>query len=368
MKIKFDRKKFVKALNIGSSYTKNSKVHPILSCLKITIKGDKCWIMSYDECNAIKTFCDIVESDGDFIFCIPADDFKKHLELLFEDYVTISVDNENLRASISTTSSLMEFPLQDAQSYPVVKQDQWKEHIQLSCDTLLYWINKSSPFLIDDEMYLSKSSINLRIINNEIHVYASDNQRIYSDYCECEDSRDIFIPIDKTSFSGLVAAFKAHPNQYVKISNGERSVMYVFDDGLMILARKREYKMLDYASLMAFKEKARIRLNKEYMLDVLRRSVTVHEVIKSGVSTFEFKPDKIIITTEGLLNEKRYTEVIEVETGIEYTQKYNTWHMFQTISSINSEDIFLCPSGERSLLKIINTDNETEIAGNCPFY
>lgn len=92
MKLVFNRKDFLEAINIGGCYAGNRKVLPILECVKITVKNNKCTILSYDDMNAIKTSCNIISSDEDIVFCINKADIESYVNLLRDETFEMEVE------------------------------------------------------------------------------------------------------------------------------------------------------------------------------------------------------------------------------------------------------------------------------------
>lgn len=70
MKLKFNRKQLLEAIEIGGSFSGNKKILPILEDIRVQIKENKAWILSYDNQNAIKTVCPVEADVENGIFAL----------------------------------------------------------------------------------------------------------------------------------------------------------------------------------------------------------------------------------------------------------------------------------------------------------
>ena len=117
MRIKFNKKDFLNAIKTGGSFSSKRTPLPILQSVKVQIVDNTCWLLSYNDKNAIKTHFKLEESYKNIEFCIDKDDIENYVSLLMEDYFDIDVDNEKLNAIVSTPNSTMNFPLQFITKY-----------------------------------------------------------------------------------------------------------------------------------------------------------------------------------------------------------------------------------------------------------
>lgn len=124
---------------------------PILQSVKVQIVDNTCWLLSYNDKNAIKTHFKLEESYKNIEFCIDKDDIENYVSLLMEDYFDIDVDNEKLNAIVSTPNSTMNFPLHDVRVYPTLAQEVNCDTFTLDANLLGYWFKKCMPLLEYDE-------------------------------------------------------------------------------------------------------------------------------------------------------------------------------------------------------------------------
>lgn len=366
MKITFNRKDFLKAVKVGGCYTSGKKVLPILECIKLTIKGDKCWILSSDERNAIKTCCDVFYADCDMVFCINKSDIEKYVSLLIDENFHMEVEPEHNKITIETRTSSMIFPYQDATEFPSLKQESKSDTFSMDANLLGYWIKNSSPFLVNDEFQKNHENMHIFIKDNKIEVFSFNYVKMYYDSSEIEYEGELSFGINRNSFVGLMQALDGEES--ITIKKGDRYIT-VIGSKTMLLIRKDEYKILNYHQLLRYVPKFEMEVNKDTLMSVLLRAMNINDKIDSGLLVFEYDENGVTITAENWDKTKKLTERIESINGCGgiFTQCYGTSITRVAINSINSDTVLLCPTGETSLLIMKNTEYKTENTFVSPY-
>lgn len=218
MKLKFNRKQLLEAIEIGGSFSGNKKILPILEDIRVQIKENKAWILSYDNQNAIKTVCPVEADVENGIFCINKNNLVSYISLLSDEYISIeiieklsSVEGEKIISStISTDTGSVVFPCDDPNMYPKLNSDKGSDAFDIQADLLSYWINNSNQYLGDlDDMKLSMGCLNIDIIEGRVNVFASDGFKMYHDSMQLENNNiTTQFGIPKNSFGGIVKALK----------------------------------------------------------------------------------------------------------------------------------------------------------------
>lgn len=366
MKLTFSRKVFLKAVKIGGCYTSGKKVLPILECIKLTVKGDKCWILSSDERNVIKTCCDVIHSDCDMVFCLNKSDIEKYVSLLIDEEFRIEVEPEHNKVTVETEVSSMVFPYQDANEFPSLKQDAHSDVFKMDANLLGYWIKNSAPFLANDEFQKNHENMHLFIKNGKIHVFSFNHIKMYHDSSEIDYDGEIKIGINRNSFIGLSQALDGE--EFVTIRNGERYIT-VIGSKTMLLIRKDEYKIFDFFPLLNFVPLFEMEVNREQLLSVLSRAMGVNDKTESATLIFVYDENGVTITAESWDKSKKLTErVVSIGGyGGSFTQCYGISITRTAVSTINSDIIVLCPAGKNALLTLKNKEYDTENTFVSPY-
>lgn len=367
MKITFNRKDFLKAVKVGGCYTSVKKVLPILECIKLTVKGDKCWILSSDERNAIKTCCDVIHSDCDMVFCLNKSDIEKYVSLLIDENFHMEVEPEHNKITIETRTSSMVFPYQDANEFPSLSQDAHSDVFKMDANLLGYWIKNSTPFLINDDFQQNHENMHIFIKDGKVEVFSYNHTKMYHDSSDIDFEGELSFGINRNSFIGLSQALDGE--EFVTIRNGERYIT-VIGSKTMLLIRKDEYKILNYHSLLNFNPLFEMEVDKAQLMSVLLRSMNINDKVDSGTLIFEYDETGVTITAESWDKSKKLTErIIAIcGNGRKYTQCYGISITKIAVSAINANTVNLCPTGDKTILIIKNKEYETESTFVSPYH
>lgn len=377
MKIVFNRKSLISGLIVGGGYAGSKKILPILGCAKITIRGNDCWIMSYNGKNAIKAKCPVESSEEDIVFCIDSIELRKYISLINDDLIEINIEEEKIDkysykgiAEIKTENGSIEFPLEDAREFPVLKIDTNTESFLFDANMLLYWIEKSKPFLLEDEFFPNKQCVHIVLSEGTAKVYASEGHNIYHDvFPEIDYKGECTLSIDKTAFDGLESALKSIKDKNVKITNSENNMMFVCGD-VMVLIQKLEKKALPpFDRLINLPDKTCINVDKKALISALRRISLLSDNINS-VCDVSVRDNSIYIYAENIYYNKKAEELIPFDSDgevVPITQRFSISYLSMVVNSIMCDKVSLCFTGESTPIKIKNTEYDSELAMTCPF-
>ena len=374
MKLKFNRKQLLEAIEIGGSFSGNKKILPILEDIRVQIKENKAWILSYDNQNAIKTVCPVEADVENGIFCINKNNLVSYISLLSDEYISIevieklsSVEGEKIISStISTDTGSVVFPCDDPNMYPKLNSDKGSDAFDIQADLLSYWINNSNQYLGDlDDIKLSMGCLNIDIIEGRVNVFASDGFKMYHDSMQLENNNiTTQFGIPKNSFSGIVKALKKEDK--VTIKNGENNIIIICDN-TMIMVRKLEYKMPNFHSLLKYPILFKITVNKKQILNCLQKAANIHDSKYKGIVNFAFSEKGLNISSENWEGNIKMKDFIEADGGSNISINFTISYIISTINGINSENVILAVTGARQPIFIENPDEDTEIALNSPF-
>lgn len=360
MKIKFNKKEFLKAIKVGGAFSGNKKILPILECVKITIKNNTCWIMSYDNINAIKVHCKYEECEGDIVFCINKNDIETYVSLLEDNTFIIDVNNESLSAVVETENTRMDFMIEDSKYYPQLVQECNSDSFEINADLLSYWIQRGAPFLYNDDLQLNHQNMHFIIKDNKIDVFCFGYTKMYHDSSDIEFNGELSMSIDRNSFSGIRYALDNEDT--VTIKDGEKNTM-ILGSHTMVLIRKDDFKMHNFKQLLGYKPLFEIEADKAKLMSVVNRALSIHNNSDMGTFTINYEHNKLTITSENIEMQKKFRETMDIESKSDFSgfEQTYTINLFKTaLNAINSEKILLRPTGETSLLSFNNPEYATE--------
>lgn len=359
MKIKFNRKELLSTIKKGGCFAGKSKVLPILECVKLTIKGDVCWILSFDDRNAIKTYCSVRCEEDSCEFCINKSDLETFLSLISDEDVVLDLDIVSHKVTIVTETGETVFPIEDANEYPLLKTDNAYSDIKVDAGLLAYWIKKGSPFLYNDQMQLNHENLHLFAKDKKLEVFCFGSTKMYYDHVDIDEDIETVISINRNSFSGFLYALDKQ--EFVTIKNGLKNIL-IKTEKVMLLVRKDEFKTLNYHMLLSYVPVFEFAIPKGRMLSILKRANSIHADKSPGLITFEYDDTGANIIAENFERTKSMKERIDgLDAGKAFTQTYGISQLEIAINAISSDKILLCPSiGGSSLCRIKNSEYETE--------
>lgn len=374
MKFTFNRKEFLEAIAIGGSYAGSNRTLPILEDVKITISNNKAWIMSYDSKNAIKTVCEVQSDTESYIICINKNKISDYVALLDSETFEIEIEEKEseikgqriIFATILAGNSSIVFPCEDPELFAELKNDKGAESVEFPADLLSYWITTGLPFLGDlVDMKLAIGCLHFIIKDGKINVFACDGFKMYHDSYEIEDN-DICteFSIPKNAFSGIVRALKKEDK--VTIKNGTNNIIFICDKS-MLLVRKLEFKMPNYATILTYGIKYELPVNKKRLLNILQKASNIQDGKYQGIISFQFEPDNIKVSSENWEGNIKMNDLIEVGGGDGLSQNFTIPYLMATINGISGEEILLCVTGDKQPIYVKSLENKSEIAMNSPF-
>lgn len=360
MRIKFDKKEFLKAVKVGGSFANGQKILPILGCIKVTVKGDKCWIMSYDNRNAIKTSFNVLESDGDVVFCINKCDIFDYVSSIDEKEFEMDVDNGSMTAIIRTSNGTMEFCMDDAQEYPTLTIGSNVVTFDIDASLIGYWIQRGSCILVNDDLQLNNQNMHMIIKDGKINVFFFNFNKMYHDSSEIEFDGEYKMSIDRNSFIGVRHVIES--SEKITIKDGELNTVIVGGD-TMVMMRKDEFKMLDYLRLLNYKPMFEVKVDKDKLESLIMRASNVGRDSLTSTIEITYSKGKMAFVANDFQTRKKFREVLETEydnVQSDFTQIY-TVNLFKMIlGTVKSDKVLICPTGDKSLLIFKNTEYETE--------
>lgn len=362
-KLSFKTKSLLNGIRVGGDYAGKNKVLSILECVKFIIKQDKCNIVSYDESNGIRHTCPIESFDEEITFCVEKKGLESYLATLSDETVILEVNVETLQCKVLSSQGYIILPMQDANCYPTLVTEKESQSFQMDASILQYWIYKSNNFIEADEFKLYKQHMNIIAKDNLLHVFASDEFRMFYDYCENPNGGDFTISIDRSAFSGLSKALKGEKT--VTIRNGESNLTFITSNSV-ILCRKREFKAPNFFIAIKGKPLFEAKINRKEIIESLTRAMLVSADGKRIDVKLIFNADKLSIKASAWDCSKSFEDTLDIEGGDSLTVSFSAPVLYSCINNFSSDYIYIYPTGEclPSTFKGVTNDveNETTLA------
>lgn len=270
MKITINRKSFIDALGIGGSMSGKSKTLPILDMAKVTIKDKKAIISSFDGEVAITLRSDVVDSEGDIVFCINTKDLMSILKSLKDEVLELDIANNV--CVVLHSKGKMEVLVSDSEDFPTPNKDSESVGVSIESSVLASWVKKSKNFIEQSDIRPIMGGMYLYYGKNEVGCAATNAHKLYWDYksveCGVEGTYD------------AVLTSKAM-DALLGMLSGSDSVTIVFSDNnitfktsnAMLMCRKIEGKFPAFRTIIPSGGNVSVEVDMDEFRDAINRAV-----------------------------------------------------------------------------------------------
>lgn len=360
MKITFNRKAFLDAMAIGGSYAGNKQVLPILECVRLTFSGQTCWIMSYNDRDAIKTSCEVIDIDGNDGFCVSSKGIQDYVRLIPDDNFSITFIPGETTVTISSINGDFKMPVFDVNEFPTPSIEKDAPSFKMDAAMLCYWIRTCSPFLVKDDLKPYRSHIHLFVSKEKVKVWACEEHIAYNDAFDIENEMETTLGIHLFSFPGILKAYNGE--EFLIISSGEKGIT-IKGEKTLILLRKYEMGVPCFDVLTRPSPMAVIKVDRKALFNSMQRALTVYQNPEYSITAFNFSDDRLNLVTEDLMmSGKLLNETHYVEDGVNITQYFKPNLFGCCLNALTSDEVHIMPAGEKIGLRMTNpTNNEVVV-------
>lgn len=196
MVVTFNKKKLNDALKVGAKLSGQSKMMPILDCIKIDVLQDSVVITSSNMEHTISVSTECEHFTEEFSFCVNGQNMIRAVSSISDEEVIIEVSDESVEIHHST--GVITFPIYRSEEFPSVNKDDEICSFSVSPTTLAYIVATSKDFTSNDELRPAMQGLYLEIDaeRNSIEYCATDSHILVSeklDGCVSASSSDKFI-------------------------------------------------------------------------------------------------------------------------------------------------------------------------------
>ena len=270
MKITINRKSFIDALGIGGSMSGKAKTLPILDMAKVTIKDKKAIISSFDGEVAITLRSDIVDSEGDMVFCINTKDLMSILKSLKDE--VLELDIENNVCVVLHSKGKMEVLVSDSEDFPTPSKDSESVGVSIESGVLASWVKKSKNFIEQSDIRPIMGGMYLYYGKNEVGCAATNAHKLYWDYrsvdCDVEGTYDAVLT--SKAMDALLGMLSGSDS--VTIVFSENNIAFKTNNA-MLMCRKIEGKFPAFRTIIPNEGSISVEVDMEDLRDAINRAV-----------------------------------------------------------------------------------------------
>lgn len=338
MKINLDKKEFVKALQIGGYLAGNSKIMPILDCVKLNVKSDSIIFVSTDTENAISKRLSVgVTSDTECTFCVNMKDFMSYIKLIPDDSLEMRSDDMKT-ITISHKKGNFEIPILNADEFPAISPEKEYKEISFDCVLLHNWIADATKFAANDELRPQMNGMYLYSKDRVKGCCASDGHALFADTVQAEDSvEDVSFIVNRSALRIIQEVIKDSNTVNVKV--GGRNAMFQVD-GCSMIARIPEGRYPNFKSVIPTSNNIAVYVDKKELMDaMLRCSVGANKA--SMLTRMKFEGMHMDISCEDIDFNKKAVEHLAVESNGDITIGFNYSLVMEILNSITTDKVII---------------------------
>lgn len=333
--IVLDRKEFIKVLGIGGMFAgKKGKVLPILDCVKMKVSGGRLNVVSSDGENAINKKMDVVDSDGDSIFCVGYKELLSYVKLVSGDNITLCVGDTDV--TIKHPKGEMSLPIFDADNFPTIKPDEESKTITMDSALLNNWIVDASKFIGCDDLRPIMSTIYFYAKNGELGCCGSDGQRLFSDFVNT-DIEDFEFTLNKGAFAPVCGICAESDSITIKI--GEKNLLFIGND-MSVLARRQEHKYPNFKMVIENDNPIKATINKEEFINAIKRcKLSANQT--SCALKLNFSGINLEIIGQDFDFNRKATENVMVQVNDSISIGVNANQLLSVVEAIQTDNVIM---------------------------
>ncbi|RJG21360.1 DNA polymerase III subunit beta [Paenibacillus thiaminolyticus] len=264
--------KFTKMIQQAASVACSKGIIPILSCLKLDMKGGKMVVMGGD---STKTIClgatNIATSSGDVSLAIPAKTFANLLSKLSTEEFKLEINDRIM--TIRSKKAKYQISLEDVNLYPELRTESTKSiRVEISTVDLRSGLEKTLYACAVDDCLTILNGINFNMGEKGLILTSTDRFRLSSVCIPDIECNPFNTTIDENACKDII--------DFLKNTNSEKVTMIITESlftitsaGAILIASSLEGIFPDVRTLLPKEVNHKVTFNKSDVLDSLSRII-----------------------------------------------------------------------------------------------
>lgn len=302
MKVIVNRKEFIQALSLGSSFSGKNKALMALDYTRLVFKENKCKITSNDGEMAITTT--YMTSDymlGEDTVYIEAKTMLNALKSIKEEEVAIDFDEKY--CVIKHKRGVFNIPYGEVDAYPIPQMDKDSTILSVDSEALFNWMKEARQFVADDQLRPVMNGVYLFVRDNTIGVCASDGHRLYADSKHYDSDANVDVILSAKAISTLLDTI--NNTEHTTIYFGERNVAFKAGD-TSIMCRKIDGRYPNFKSVIPQSYNFSVECNRDEFVESISRclimanqSSLIRMTIRGNENSMELVAEDIDFSRKG---------------------------------------------------------------------
>lgn len=368
LKIKVDRKDFLKGIQIVENAVSENKIRPVISGIFIEAKENEISLKGTDlELSINFKINGIVLENGKMVIKYKLiEEFLKQI-----DDEAIELIEESGKIIIKTEKINSEFSIYDPENYPITPTLELGVEYSFEKQKLLDSIEKAKIAASITPENLAVNCIRFEIEENKMKLVSSDTYRLIYLEEELDESErnkeSLSVSIPLKTMDGLVKIMKLINEDRIILKSDGTKVYFKLGE-VEILTRVIELQFPDYKAILnGAQYDKKILLNTKDFISVLKRTLIFvrdnYEAKNSGI--FNFENDKLFLN--GISeNAKIKEEIPMIKEGEDIKISLNVKFLLDYVSTITGEVTQLKMLNSKSSVLITEEKNDKSLYLTMP--
>ena len=272
MEFKIKKNELARALNVGGSLASDKKTTiAILVNAKFEVSGNELKVTSSNIETEVASVVGVLESDGNFAFCVEP---KPLIELLS------SIQDEEVEIELADSTALvvryfggeMQIPYQKADEFPLSANIENAVSVELNAYTLMSELNNALRFAGRDELRKILNSVCIKIGNGKMDICSSDTHVLYLSEHQCGYAgEDITSIVPLSAVAMIVKALVKSVSVTMYVS--ENALKIVSEDGNTIQCTLLQGRFPNYHSVIPQQYNTEVKVGVKSLATALKRAM-----------------------------------------------------------------------------------------------
>lgn len=343
LKIKIDRVTFLKAIQIVEKAVRENKIRPVISGIELEAKGKLITLKGTDLELTIKTIVEgTVIEEGKTVFSYEL--VQEYLKEVYDEEIVI--EEREGKLIISTSISISEFQIYDAEEYPIIRELESGKEIFINKDLFVELLEKTKVSASQTSDNLAVNCVRTEIKDRVLKVISSDTYRMA--YCEAGLGENagydtqIKVSIPLKTIESMVKILKTIDGNMINLRYEGTQIFFRVAE-VSILSRVIDLEFPDYESILTtISYDKKVILNTKDFISVLKRVLVFvkNNVEGKNSAIFSFKDNKLII--RGISKSAKIKEEVEtIKTGDDINISLNVKFLLDYLQNLETDNVVL---------------------------
>lgn len=352
--ITVNKSEFLLGLKTGGVFAGRSASLPILSCVKISVRGNRMYIVSSDAENAIRHAIGVLASDADTAFCVSFSEFVSYVRLVKDDTITLKTTDTTI--SVEHSGGSVVFPLEPAEDFPVMPSSaEDSRSVSVPAATLAAFVHEALPFVSGDTIRPVLNSVYFYLSGKSFGYCATDSMKLCTTEMHVSQENDFDFMLGRNAAKAVIDM--AADGELVTISKNSNNISFSCG-ATVVKSVQTEAKFPNFRAIIPASSPMSASVVSRAFQEALGRCRVVAG--KDSFVKLRFAPGSVTIELDQTQTGKRAVETIPAECDFEFAIAFNTAVLGDCTAAVTSEKFSLLMGDERRAAVIMDGEDKNK--------